>query len=61
MESNDPKWRHGFVCEGDKGAYRDEPWDGRDQTGVLRVAVSFLYACVEGVSSICLRSDHLLC
>ena len=27
----------------------------------LRRLVSFLYVCAEGVSGICLRSDHLLC
>jgi hypothetical protein len=30
-----------------------EPWDGRNQTVVLQVAVSFLQACAEGVSRIC--------
>ena len=45
------------MCQSEEG----EPWDGRDQTIVLQVAVSFLQACAEGVSRICLRSGHLIC
>jgi hypothetical protein len=36
------------------------PWDGSDQTIVFQMAISFLLACAEGVSKICLRLVHLL-
>jgi hypothetical protein len=40
-----PSGGHGCVCEGDNGACwgeEGEPWDGRDQTIVFQVSVSFL-------------------
>jgi hypothetical protein len=64
MKGNDPHGGHEYVCEGDMAQCRGEegkPWDGTDQTIVFQVAVSFPYACVEGVSMICLRSGQLLC
>ena len=63
MEGKDPKWRP-EVCEREPVLCRKEegePWDGIDQTIVFQVAVSFLQACAEGVSRICLGSGHLLC
>ena len=40
-------WRRYGACRGEEG----EPRDGRDQTIVFQVAVSFPYGCVGGVSS----------
>ena len=45
----------------EKHSEEGKPFDGRDQTVVFQVAVSFLQACAEGVSRICLRSGYLLC
>jgi len=39
---------------------RKGPWDGSDGTIMFQEAVSFLLACAEEVSRICLRSGHLL-
>jgi hypothetical protein len=44
-----------YICEGESAVCRSEegePWDGRDQTIVFQVAVSFLQVCAEGVSRI---------
>ena len=43
-------------CKSEEG----EPWDGSDGTIMFQETVSFLLACAEEVSRICLRSGHLL-
>ena len=52
------------MCEGETALRPNEegePWDGRDQSIVFQMAVSFHLACAEGVSRICLSLDILLC
>jgi hypothetical protein len=44
VEDNDPHGGHRYMCEGDAALFwceEGEPMDGRDQTIVYRVAVSF--------------------
>jgi hypothetical protein len=44
VEGSDPHRGHGYVREGDTAVFwgeEGEPWDGADQTVVLKVAVSF--------------------
>jgi hypothetical protein len=64
VEVNNPHRGHRYMCDGNMAlcwSEEGEPWDGRYQTVVYQVAVSFPEAFVEGVSRICLRSGHLLC
>ena len=44
------------MCQSKEG----EPWGGSDQTIMFQEAVTFLRACAEGVSRICLRSGNLI-
>ena len=44
------------LCRREEG----EPWDGSNGNIMFQEAVSFLLACAEKVSRICLRSGHLL-
>jgi hypothetical protein len=44
VESNDPPGGHGYVCDGVTAlclGEEGEPWDGRHQTIVFQLAVSF--------------------
>ena len=63
MAGNGPKWEP-VVRQGCKGetvpcqSKEEEPWDSSDLSISFQELVSFLGACAEGLSKMCLRSIH---